>query len=526
MGGGLIQLVAYGSQDVYLSGNPQVSFFRSNYRRHTNFSAQSSKCQFSGAPAFGSKVNFTVPRNGDLVHRVYVCVTLSGARSDLPAETKWAWVRSLGHQVIASAELKIGGQRIDLHTGESMHLWNQLTCPGGHEDAYDRLTGNVPENTVLASRHDEVTLYVPLQFFFCRRSTQALPLIALQYHQVEIDVTFAPVEDLVNVSFGSVLDLGIVMKDAYVHAEMIFLDTEERRRFAQKAHEMLIETLQIPTHHAVQHEVTNVALTLNHPVKELIWGVRLGRHVARDTKYLWYHPTDMAAARLIATKRFALTLAKYVESSEKVEVDTVTGLLKPAASGLPSGLLQKFQGVKAASVVGGEATIDPVLDNIIVLGELLSEEEVSTPVDVLLSGFQSSRPASGLGSPAYDATVRMPDNYGTLMSRKASTLRTAKISLNGHDRMAEVSATYFDTIQPMQHHTRVPKDAGINVYSFALHPEELQPSGSLNMSRVDNAVLTVNTTKNRDHGSLLTLVGSNYNVLRLLSGMAGLAFSN
>ena len=212
-----MQLVAYGAQDIYLTGNPQITFFKVVYRRHTNFSMEAIEQTLNGTVSLGNKVSCTVSRNGDLVHRVYLQVDLSGATS----------ASEYGHSLIKSVEVEIGGQRVDRHTGEWLHIWNELTQEAGKKEGYKAMIGNVDDDS--ASR----TLYVPLQFWFCRNPGLALPLIALQYHEVKINVEFAS-------SLGNSVTMS---SNAKLYVDYIYLDTDERRRFAQISHEYLIEQL-------------------------------------------------------------------------------------------------------------------------------------------------------------------------------------------------------------------------------------------------------------------------------------------
>lgn len=522
MGGGLIQLVAYGAQDVYLTGNPQITFFKTIYRRHTNFSLESIKHGFHGAATFGSKITTTIPRSADLLHKMYVCVTLTGAASSA-SDKKWAWVHHLGHALVKQAEISIGGQRIDLHTSDWNHLWHKLTRKQEHDRAYDELIGNTLQNCVLQSSHDETMLYIPLNFFFCRHVGQALPLIALQYHDVKLDITFESVDNLI-VSSGFTTtnvagELGLQIVDAQLYCDMVYLDTDERKRFAQLSHEMLVEQVQYVVDGVELNN--NLDLPFNHPVKELVWVVQPPRG-----KYLWYHPTDVENMRLLATKRFVLALARYqgVGNSEIVVQDNSV----IAALGLPVALQDMFDRTQAVAVSNS-----PVVENITILGDLLTIAEISEVTDKLFAGV--TRPTVGDGAAKYDVALNMPFNYGLFLDGSINPLNSAVLQLNGHDRFTARDGRYFNFIQPLQHHTATPSD-GVNVYSFAISPEELQPSGTLNFSRVDSAILSfqletkvmsnTNLWTKYIRGSRVSVFALSYNVLRVMSGMAGLAFSN
>lgn len=375
MGGGLMQLVAYGAQDIYLSGNPQITFFKVVYRRHTNFSMESIEQTFNGFPDFSKKVTCPISRNGDLIHRIYL-------QAELPSEgVAWA-----GHKLIKSVEVEIGGQRIDKHYADWLHIWNELSQTAGHWDGYKLMVdgGDVlTENPSGASDVADNVVFVPLQFWFCRNPGLALPLIALQYHEVKINLEFGDRDDvLVDGTSGS-------LASASLYVDYIYLDTDERRRFAQVSHEYLIEQLQFTGDETAS---SKIKLNFNHPCKEIIW----------------------------------------VEKEDGADVGTYVT--------------------------------------------------------------------------SYD---------------------TAKLQLNGHERFSARVPQYFQLVQPFQHHERVPtmdgKTCGINVYSFALKPEEHQPSGTCNMSRIDNATLNlagVNTN------NTVKVYAVNYNVLRVMSGMGGLAYSN
>lgn len=402
MGGGLMQLVAYGAQDIYLTGNPQITFFKVVYRRHTNFSMESIEQTFNGTADFGKKVTVTVSRNGDLITKCYLqtelpAVTVSGASG-------FQWISEVGHFLIKSVEVEIGGQRIDKHYGTWLSIWAALTLTSGKTTGYASMIGDTSAlNANPASNKAATTLYIPLQFWFCRHTGLALPLIALQYHEVKFAIEFAPIADLVPAEFDeatvaiSTLSLG----DTSLYVDYIYLDTDERRRFAQISHEYLIEQLQFTGDESLSGTNNKIKLNFNHPVKELVW-------VVQDDARINVNYTDD---------------------------DDISAGVNPTA--------------------------------------------------------------------------------------------TAKLQLNGHDRFSVRNGEYFNLVQPYQHHENIPA-TGINVYSFALKPEEQQPSGSANMSRIDNATLQLTATSAAVGGSnpIVKIYATNYNVLRIMSGMGGLAYSN
>jgi hypothetical protein len=391
MGGGLMQLVAYGAQDIYLTGNPQITFFKVVYRRHTNFSCESIQQTFNGSVGFGNRVTATIARNGDLVKGMCLEMSVTDAGSS-----------NIGSALINEVELEIGGQRIDKHYGHWMEVWSELT-----ESNPGNVQGTAAANMVDGTKFQNMSysggvvgmganvvvakMFVPLQFWFCRNPGLALPLIALQYHEVKVILTFATAAALAGGLSASDLSCDL-------WCDYVYLDTDERRRFAQVSHEYLIEQVQFMN----SASSTSHDLVLNHPVKELIW----------------------------------------------------TG---------------------------------------------------------------------GVTSPS-TATTNGPS---TPLALTAAS--TYKLTLNGHDRFAARDRQYFTRCQVYDHHKGGGLGAAsgsandtIAVYSFALEPEEHQPSGTCNFSRIDTAQLKIDSGA----ADAFYIYAVNYNVLRIMSGMGGLAYSN
>jgi hypothetical protein len=430
MGGGLLQLVAYGAQDVYLTGNPQITFFKVVYRRHTNFAIEAIQQTATGSSTFGSRASFQITRNGDLIHRVYFTGILTNNHGSNAA----ALVPNFGQKLLKTIELEIGGQRIDKHYSEWLYIWNELSLPVGKREGYNAMIGANPYN--VCTRLDSgksYELYVPLEFWFCRNVGLALPLIALQYHEVKINIEYETLSNMTDTNVtnwtyeedikASGLDnnktalssSNITLSDTNLWVDYIFLDTDERRRFAQLSHEYLIEQLQFTGTESIDQSssvdnMRTVRMNFNHPCKELIWTVK------------------------------------------------------------------------------------------------------STETSVYWNNFSSSK--------NYLGVIGKGNDY----LDSVNPVNNAKIMLNGNDRFATRGGEYFSLVQPYQHHEITPDKfhEGINVYSFAIKPEEHQPSGTLNMSRIDTAVLSISSALKGN----ISIYAVNYNVLRILSGMGGLAYSN
>lgn len=342
---------------------------------------------FNGTFGFDKRVTCQISRNGDLIHRIWLTL-------NLPVASGVTWAPYIGLRCIKNVELEIGGQRIDKHYPEWMYVWNELSLPSGKKNGYSCLINGTTAGMNAdskASGANAVKVHVPLEFWFCRNVGLALPLIALQYHEVKINIEFASKSDVIYSGNTTSITTDL---DGSLWVDYIFLDTDERRRFAQLSHEYLIEQLQFTGDETLTGATNRIKLNFNHPCKELIW------------------------------------------ISPKVTLD--------------SNQWTSFVGANGSNVT-----------------------------------------------------------------------ESAILQLNGQDRFAERSGDYFNLVQPFQHHENVSDNRGINVYSFALKPEEHQPSGTLNMSRIDTAVLSIKTGVTAN-AHKVKVYAVNYNVLRIMSGMGGL----
>jgi len=513
-----MQLVAYGAQDFYLTGNPQITFFKSVYRRHTNFACENVEQTFSGQTSFGNKAVCNIQRSGDLITKMYLRTTLVGPDTGND-DLRWAWVARPGHALMTEIQLDIGGTQIDKHYGDWLNVWYELARNFAHDEGYDRMIGNTAELTTLAQSHEPVTLWVPLQFACCRNDGLALPIIALQYHDIKVSVTFNTVNNMVNRNAGySIVAQDFRMESTALFVDYVYLDNEERKRFAQASHEYLIEELQFTGAEAIQGVNNKFRLNFNHPCKELVWVAKMAKY-SNGSRFLAYNPTNSDFALVEATKRFALRTARYAVGGLLDLGGPSNGPLLPVV-GLSASLLAVFTAIAPMAL-----STTPTSDNITVVGRLLTVAELSTVVDELFAGLVNANlTTASSGHPNYDIVVYQHHRYGVYLDGSVNPCQQALLQLNSHDRFTKREGAYFNHVQPYQHHTNTPTD-GVNVYSFALKPEEHQPSGTCNMSRIDNATLSVDFNAALS-GSSVYVYATNYNVLRVMSGMAGLAYSN
>jgi hypothetical protein len=438
-GGGLLQLVAIGKQDVFLTGNPQISFFKMVYRRYTNFAIESQPMYFDGTANFGQRISCLVPRRGDLLGKIYIDILLPGLTLNDASNTPVSYVNSIGNALIQEITFEVGEQQIDKQTGEWMEIWEQLTTPASQRDALNTMVGRVDGYTVPdfipGPASEGLRLYIPLQFYFCKNPGLYIPLLALQYHPIRINITLAPLQSLFySQQLILVPNCSLTVNPANITSMMlwgdyVYLDTEERRRFVSKSHEYLIEQVQYTPLigvTAAQAQV-NIQTDFNHPIKEFIF---------------------------VARRDFMNQVHEFFNYSSL-------------------------------------ATNEPL--------------------------------------PASVQPYLMPGQVRT------DLIATALLQLDGYDRFQVRQAPYFRLIQPYDHHTTTPVQNFIYCYSFALRPEDIQPTGTMNASRIDsvNWQITMNQNLNAFDSVPPTTRGPctiriyaiNYNVFRVVNGFGGVLFT-
>lgn len=557
-----MQLVAYGAQDVYLTGNPQITFFKVVYRRHTNFSIECIEHTLNGNPDFGRRASVTISRNGDLITKMYLLVKLNQVSPSASLGAKFAWVKRLGYAMIRSVEVEIGGSNIDKHYGTWLNIWYELARDAGDKErGFAKMIGDVPELTAYNCKvKPEYNLYIPLKFWFNRHVGLALPLIALQYHEVRLHFEFHDIERLVigNDVFNSQDRKCIEMKDAQLLVDYIYCDSEERRRFAQVGHEYLIEQLQFTGEESVQSQTGKYRLDFNHPTKELVWAVKNGNYITGE-KFVFYTHHDNwecsfkeAAEKILRESIALLTVEEGVLSSDGDACVVLDNEEKPDCGNWEEFCPQtggcstngkiyvrnesetKALWVSTSTLkIGNYNLTDKITADIMVCHDAMTVNDVKITVTCTdLTVRDLSFPVSLMEDTrarSDDPNVYQHHNFGVLIDGSGNPVAHALIQLNGHDRFDRREGAYFNYVQPDQHHTNTPAD-GINVYSFALHPEQHQPSGSCNLSRIDNtqlnlwfadptAVSGLPTLDIFNSDNKLFIFAYNYNVLRIMSGI-------
>jgi len=452
MTGGLIQLAAYGAQDLYLTGNPQTSLFVTAYKRHTNYSMESIQQFFTGDVGFGKKIYCNLDRIGDLIGKIFLSIKLPSLDAFASDNFTVGWINAIGYGLINYVELEIGGTVIDKQYGLWMEIWYELVTPLGKRASGDLLIGKDEMNPDVDSRKGPYNLYIPLMFWFCRHPGMALPLIALQYQDVRINIAFNRLQQLWNSTSGKLdvekcikySDKYINIKDASLFVEYYFLENEERKLFVNKKHNYLIEQTQINIQ-SYETGLVDVIFPMNfsHPVKEIIW------------------------------------------------------------------------------IIQNQLVLEQTTEN----DEMRGNQMFNFSDRPYIASFV---PHVGPGGEFYKNNTP----YGSDVP--ADPMEGAEIQFEGQPRVRHRDCFYYRIAQPFQFHTNYPNNF-IYMYSFALNPEEIQPSGACNFSRLDNVDMRIKLVENKNGSTLeekylieprIIMFALNYNVLQISNGMAGLAYSS
>ena len=545
MAGGLIQIITYGAQDVYLTNNPHITFFKIVYRRHTDFSFEVYEHPILNNIKFGSKNAIILPRNGDLITNMYLKIVIDSVTPN--PGSKFAWTRRLGFAILQSIEVEMGGVTMDKHLGVWLDIWYELTHHDKNAKGFLRMIGDVPEMTEYNDEpKPEYTLYIPFQFWFNRYTGLALPLISIQYHDIMFRIELSDVSKLIvtNSSFNQhdslrILNMGLVV-------DYVYLDNTERKHFALNDHEYLIEQVQFNEERHGNNEINRYGLHFNHPTKELFWLMRHGNYIT-NKKFLCYTHED-----------------KWNNAIRKCAIDILGNsiiLLNDSDSSPTPGVWEKFEPGTDSTTINGKISVkndsgDKALwvntssllietynitdkitgtlhvlddnDNTITMmnvSSTITVRDISIPVEFMTDTRIDND----------DVCVNQFSNYGILIDGSKNPISYAKLEFNRHNRFDKRSGNFFNYVQPELYHSNSPKD-GINIYCFCVNPEIHQPTGTANFSKIEHITLTLwlkDSTKFEglpdinitNLENIVYVFAFSYNILRVNHGLTGISYN-
>lgn len=488
-------LAAYGSENIYLTDNPIITYFKLVYRRHTNFSIESIPQYFNIEANFSNRVSCIITKNGDLINKIYLVVNLP-IIDNLPSDIMIRWVDNIGYILIKSVEIEIGGQVIDKHYSDWLYIWNELNKTN-NQRGLDIMIGNDSKLTTFTNKKDAYKLYVPLNFWFCNNISQSLPIIALDHSEVKINIEFADLNDCIITGPTHY----IILKDAIC----------------------LFEKFEL-----VQINNDNLYIMfVNFDNQTMKMG-----YIKCDTSIKLY-PNDI----LKGIKSNYMT--SIYDSSTKIYNSILANneILNFTESN------NSFRNIFNLSLIDAFLYVDYVyLDNmerlqfartehnyLIDICQYDNDKIIFNTTNKIKFGYTlSTKEIIIRAQNTYMNNFFYKDyfNYTTSFNKNnaKSLIKKILIKLNGFDREIDYDKQFYSNIQSLQHHNSIAPN-GVFIYSFSLFPNDFQPSGSCNLFKIDDFSIDITVEPiSYNKPANVRLYAVSYNILNIKNGIIKLLF--
>ena len=487
MPAGALQLVLSGYHETFLMSNPEITYFKQVYKRHTNFATEAIPQYFNVKPDFGTRVTCTISKIADLIGKIYLVVNLPpiGKFLDYPGEdgegnskiASCAWTKKIGWNLIKQVELEIGGNIIERQYGDWLNIWTELTTPISQRRGLDKMIGNLPELYENTNGKKGFLLYIPLMFWFCRNVNMALPIIALDNADIKINIEFNQLDDCLILSPSHYIEIqedvvnlkeNEIIKQEYqntiYYAKYNYYDIITKRLYYTKiSPEQFVSNLSIIgiESNFLITPITNEKLYLdkNRYFSHII-------NLSLNSAYLLidYIYLDITE-RINFAKKEHTYLIDYIQFDNDKLIFHSNNKIK--------------LGYK-----------NPVKE-LIIIGYY----------DYLLKGYSKQ---------SFNYTNNPFELNGDNIIKRISIL------LNGQERVKEKNFNYFEYIQTFQNHS-VYNTVGINIYSFSLKPYNISPTGTCNFSKMDDIVinLTIDKGVSYQRPVKIKIYALTYNILNI-----------
>jgi hypothetical protein len=495
MGLGLLLLVSVGKENLYLSAQPEITFFKIAYKRHTNYSIEPTPQYFKTTPDFGRRCTINIGKNADLLGKSYLYVELPNIQmetfqSSASTIKKFAWVKKIGCALINFVEVEIGGSIVDRHYGDWINIWNEMTISLGHKKSYNKMIGNIQELIEYSETKKSTVLYIPFSFWFCEDTGLGIPLIALANTDIKIHVEFNDIDLCYKISpsyFINVTNNYCIYKprekfyqnnqNNKIIGEFIYFDPIEQKLY----YNPIKGKFNIPT-------------ILNDPKYKLIGtqsnfivNIKSESVVVKDEDYFKFNKPSLISAYLLVNYIYLDNFERYnfINNSHEYLIPLVQTISEQLVYSTNSNYKLPL--------------INPV--------KLLVWRAI------LLSNISNNNQFDYTTIP-FTETPEFIINKNLLV-------------INSINRMELDSYIYYTILQKYQSNFYNNQE-GIYMYSFSLNPKELQPSGSINFSKIDDAYiqLTMNNIINYQNPASIRGYAIEYNLLRVSNGIGGLGFNN
>jgi len=498
MTGGTMHLAARGIEDIFLSEDPQITYFKIVYRRHTNFSIEEIRQNFIQKTVdFNTKVTAIITKSGDLINQSSLVITLPQIDEVSDGITKVAWVKDIGYRIIKSISIEINGRTINRHYGEWMYLWNELFNP--QPDKAAKIIGNINELTEFTNGKKSYQLTIPLQFWFCKYAGNALPLVALLYSDVKINVEFQSLEyclkvtpthniycdtDIVNFNFNEI----IVQNIDGVIAAGYFLsyDVLTRQLYYYQITSNNFSSIPYGTVNTAKYKI--IGQTTNFFIYP--YTQQFSTKIITPIAY----PQDQATQYLHLGDCYLLINFIYLDDDERLKF----------AQSKNDYLIDQLFYTEFNEVTGPMEMIELNVDN-----------PAKFTIFLLQMAYQ-------LNAKNYNNYV---DTFDSTQNNASNLITAATILLNDRERISFRNSKYFENVQQYQH-TRNTGPPGVNLYSYGIEMNSSQPSGSCNMSKIETirTKIQVNPILSTNNLGYFRSYTESHNILRISNGFGALLF--
>jgi hypothetical protein len=534
MTGGIVQLVAKGKEDIFLTNDPQITFFKVLYRRHTNFAREEICKYFINEPDFGKRSTCIIDTSGDLIDNMslrIVLPTINKLSKRGGTDTKFAWVRRIGHSIIKTIEIEINGKVIDRHYGEWLHIWNILTTHNTDSNGFDKLIGNVPELTDFTYTKDEYVLYVPLYFWFCRTSGLALPIMNLHYCDIKINLELFELEKCYIVSPTHYIKCyaNIINFEPYEYIEQITPDGIHR--YGIFSHFDVIEKrlyytpltkdkfIGVPYSGDINNVDSIIEETILNAPKANNYKIKGNTSDFITVPYLLAQTftSQHKSLRNVSLKECMLMIDYvYLDDDERLKF----------ARTKQDYLIEQLYFTPNISIQGTNQKIKLNIDNTCKMliwfaqfDYIYNSNDRLNFTDTHIRKIKSDNKFIDNEKIKIYHNIKVGNEIGT------SLIEEDIIRLNSQDRLTKRENTYFEKIQTIQHSKNIlPK--GVSMYSFALFPLDVAPSGTTNMSQIELAELNLrlNYKVGIEQPAKVRAYALCYNIWRVDNGLSAVVF--
>jgi len=542
MSGALLQISSLGPQDTYLTGNPEITLFKKVYMRYTNFSLETVQVTFDGGSInFGDTATVTLEQTGDLISKAVLVITLD----QITSNALWGYVDRLGHAMIDNITVSIGQSTIDIHTFDWIDTYHNLYTNQSHEERYNTMIGNTPVLKQLNTVHPSYNLYIPLNFWFCKTSTSTFPICSLKNQKFQINVTLKNATDIINYSgitppISSDLP---TIASGYLLVDYIYLENSERNLFQTNNHEYLIEQVQDMTD-TLTAQTTKISLTFDKPCKYMIWFANLYKYYTRTPYLAWAYDDKWDVTRDLFAKIVWLATRQGLDCNDPINPIINFGVNFVNIGQVPStivggnSILETLASKVNALILFAEYENGDIIakanpDNVILTKNTITMEDMSYTVDEINAATVQSTPDQINFMDIYTISIIDWFNTGNFINRTDNPIVQSSFQINGKNKFQPRDAYFYNYLQPYYYFTNTPPD-GINAYSFSLDPENVQPTGTINLTYINSKDLLVtlgryNNTDNTYFNTYfkqgqIRIFTLSYTYLKIFEGNAALAY--